>query len=429
MANLRRWWDTTFAVELLLLAVTAPILYFPSRFGTTEIAFAVGLLALGWVWRRLMIGVWYQRTPADWAIFFLFFVMLPVSIWASPGPLRAEYAWPKALVLIWNLHLFSVVVTHASRRRHLALLCLALFMGIALLFALIAPLGTNWLYKIPGAQAVLSRLPSMLGSLSREGGAGFHPNMVAGSLLYVLPLMMATTVVGFFQRRRNLIYWLLALSTLYCAGIFVLLQSRGGYIGLAVAVVAMIGVRYRWGRWMLLAGTIAVVVTLMFGAQNLLDLVADAPTMDAVGGTASLEGFRVELWTAAVYAINDFAFTGSGLGSIQDVLLLLYPVNISPSYYFGHVHNFWLQGAVDFGIPGLVAILALYLVAAVQLRRLWRPSEAPIVPGLAVGLFGCLIAQSIFSLTDAIPMGSTPNLLFWLLFGLIFAVQIQRDAV
>ena len=86
--RLRRWWDTTFAVELLLLAVTAPLLYFPGRFEATEIAFAVGLLGLGWVWRRLMIGIWYQRTPADWAIFFLFFVMLPVSVWAAPGPLR-----------------------------------------------------------------------------------------------------------------------------------------------------------------------------------------------------------------------------------------------------------------------------------------------------------------------------------------------------
>jgi hypothetical protein len=74
--------------------------------------------------------------------------------------------------------------------------------------------------------------------------------------------------------------------------------------------------------------------------------------------------------------------------------------------------------------------VALYLVAGVQLRRLWRSTDLAVMPGLAAGLLGCLVAQSIFSLTDSISMGSTPNLLFWLLFALIFALaHLSQHAV
>jgi O-antigen ligase len=135
------------------------------------------------------------------------------------------------------------------------------------------------------------------------------------------------------------------------------------------------------------------------------------------------------LWAAALMAINDFAFTGVGFAAFQEVALLLYPLTIPPTYYFGHAHNFWLQGAVDFGIPGLVAILAIYMAVVVQWVVLWKDVRSPLERGVAVGFMGSLIAQSIFSLTDAIAMGSTPNLLFWYLFALILAAaNLRRQA-
>jgi len=77
---------------------------------------------------------------------------------------------------------------------------------------------------------------------------------------------------------------------------------------------------------------------------------------------------------------------------------------------------------MDFGIPGLVMIIAIYLIVIVQIRSLWEAPPAPQVPGLVTGLIGCLVAQSVFSLTDSISMGSTPNLLFWGLVALVLAL-------
>jgi O-antigen ligase len=429
MDSLRRWWDTTFAIEVLLLVLAAPFLYFAGRFGEAGVIFAVGLLAAGWLWRRIRLGYWLQRTPADWPIFFLFFVMLPIAVWAAPQPLRVQYSWPKVYVLIWNFCLFWTIVTHAGRKRELKNLALVGFTGVGLLMALVAPLGTNWLYKLPGLHLLLERFPSVLGYLSREGQSGFHPNTIAGGLLYVLPLLVALTVTFFYQDRRQRLFWLTLFSTLYMGGIFGLLQSRGGYIGLAVAMVAMLLVNFWWGRRLLLAGILLGAVALPFASVGWIDWVSGTPIAATVGGTSTLEGFRMQLWAAALMAINDFAFTGVGFAAFQEVALLLYPLTIPPTYYFGHAHNFWLQGAVDFGIPGLVAILAIYMAVVVQWVVLWKDARSPLERGVAVGFMGSLIAQSIFSLTDAIAMGSTPNLLFWYLFALILAAaNLRRQA-
>src|SRR5690606_22723186 len=118
-------------------------------------------------------------------------------------PLRAEYSWPKTYVLIWNFCLFWTVVTHAGRSRELGMLALVGFISAGMAMALVAPLGTNWLFKLPGMETLLSRLPSILGALSREGESGFHPNTIAGGLLYVLPLLMAITVAQFFNEKRG----------------------------------------------------------------------------------------------------------------------------------------------------------------------------------------------------------------------------------
>lgn len=432
LGTLRRWWDTTFAVELLLLAVAAPILYFPDRFESAEIAFAIGLLGLGWIWRRLMIGVWYQRTPADWAIFFLFFMMLPVSLWAAPGPLREQYSIPRALILIWNFFLFWTIVSHAGRRKELTLLALAGFGGAAALIAGLAPLGIAWLYKLPVLDAVVGYIPSPLVGAFQGAESGFHPNQVAGTLLYAAPLFIALGFVALFQR----INWLLRIALVLLAGllggVLLLTQSRGGLLGLGVGTIAMLLLGRRWGRWLLLAGFVALLAALpLLPTDQLLEIFADAPPAEALGGTGTL-GFRQEVWTAAIYGIQDFAFTGMGLNTFREIMFLLYPTSVNPTFNLGHAHNFFLQSALDFGLPGLVLLFALYIGAAASLVMLWRNPQRdlgfPVFSSklLAIGLAGCLIAQSIYSLFDAVSFGAKTHFFFWYLFALIFAISQFR---
>ncbi len=46
-----------------------------------------------------------------------------------------------------------------------------------------------------------------------------------------------------------------------------------------------------------------------------------------------------------------------GLNTFREVVFLIYPIGVSPTYNLGHAHNFFLQTALDFGVPGLIACL------------------------------------------------------------------------
>ena len=414
------YWDTPFFVELLLLALTAPVLYFPGRFPELAIPAAIGILAAGWLWRRWTIGVWFRRTPADWPIFFLFLVMLPISIWAAPGPLREEYSIPRALILVWNFFLFWTIVSHAGRRRELFHLCVVGLGAVGVGIAVAALFGTSWPGKFPLIGPLLQRLPTPLVGRLDGAEAGFNPNQVAGTLLYVLPLFIALAVYGLLHRRREWMTWLpTGLTAAIIGGVLVLSQSRGGLLGLAAAMAVMLLINWRWGRWLLLAGTLAALIGLaLVPLDSLSGNLENAQNVEQVAGSLTLAG-RIEIWSRALYGIQDFSFTGMGLGSFRKIVHILYPLfTIAPDNDFAHAHNFFLQMSLDFGIPGLLALLALYLAGGTVVVVLWKRGDVI----WAVGLLGILVGQTVYSMFDAVAMGAKVNFLFWYLFALVFAV-------
>lgn len=430
--RVKRWIDPTFAVELLLLALAAPALYFPGWFPAWAPYAAFGALIAGWVWRRYRLGVWYAPTPADWPIFFLFGVMLPVAVWAAPGPLREQYSIPRAYILLWNFCLFWTVVTHASRSRQSAEWALGGFALSALGIALVAPLGMNWLYKFPGAERALSAIPSPLLGVFQGAESGFHPNQVAGTLLYAFPLLLAITAADAIHRRRTLasrlVTWLVWVSTPVAGLALLLTQSRSALLGLIVGLAVMALLPWRRGRWSLVVGVAALLAVAPFAPPGLVDAIGDSPPVEALGGTSTL-GFREDVWTQAIAGIQDFPFTGMGLNTFREVVFLLYPIGVNPTYNLGHAHNFFLQTALDFGVPGLMAILAIYMTAVVVLYSPATRRGEGVSPAAwggrrvwALGLLGALVAQTVYSQLDAVTMGAKTNFMWWWMFGLIFTL-------
>lgn len=421
--HLRRYWDTPFFVELALLALVAPVLYFPGRFEGQDLIGAVGILAAAWIWRRLIIGIWYRRTPADWPLFFLLLVMLPISLWAAPAPLRQEYAIPRALILIWNFALFWTIVSHVGRRRELYQLAVTAFAALGVAIAVASVFGTQWSNKFPLIGPLLERIPKPLAGLFSGTDSGFNPNQVGGTLLYVLPLLVALAVYGLVYHRQRLGKWLpAALAALTIGSVLILTQSRGSLLGLGVALVFMLLIHWRWGRWLLVAGGVAAVIGLaLIPLDSLSGTLESAENVQEVTGVLTLAG-RMEIWNRALYGIGDFPFTGMGLGTFRKIVHLLYPLfTIPPDIDFAHAHNFFFQMALDFGIPGLVSLLALYGIAGVQLSAVWKRAQEK--RGMVVGLLGVLVGQSVYSMADAVTMGAKVNLFFWLLFALILALR------
>ena len=90
--------------------------------------------------------------------------------------------------------------------------------------------------------------------------------------------------------------------------------------------------------------------------------------------------------------------------------------SMAPDGDIAHAHNFFLQSALDFGLPGLIALLAIYLVLVVQIVQLWRAPQ-PATGALplqatwrtwAIGLAGCLVAQTVYSQLDAVAVVAIP---------------------
>ncbi len=412
-------WDIPFIVEALLLLLAAPALYFPGLFPAWAVSGSFLLLALGWVWRRLSLGYFLQRTPMDWPLFFLFGVMVPVSLWASPPPLREELSIPRAYILVWNFCLFWTVAVHSRRRRELFHLAVVGLVVGSMAIAGVSLVSTQWPRKIPVLGDLIALLPSRL--LSLPGAeSGINANQVGGTLLYVAPLLFALVAHLLVRERSWLGGLLLALPTAALVLLLVATQSRASLLGLAVGTGLMAVLALPRGGT-LLAGLAAVgfAGALLFPWERFQGL-WDGSTPEVVSpvtGAISLAG-RMEIWSRALYGIQDFAFTGMGLGTFRRIVHLLYPLFlIPPDKDIAHAHNFFLQTALDFGLPGLVAVLALYLIALVLLfRHRLRPGPLPRV--WSIGILGSLVGQGIYSQVDAIAMGSKPNFLLWYLLAL-----------
>ena len=145
------------------------------------------------------------------------------------------------------------------------------------------------------------------------------------------------------------------------------------------------------------------------------------PTAATVVGSMSTLGFRQEVWRWALISKQDFLFTGCGLGTFREVVRLLYPLNVPPGYDIAHTHNIFLQVALDVGVPGLIAYVALLGIAAWVGLRVSR-RDATLRP-LALGLVGGLGALHIYGMMDALAPGSKPGLILWVALGLLTAMH------
>ncbi len=421
------------ALEWLLAGAAAPVLIFPTLRPAWTAA-ALGTLALWWLMHWALRREPWPVTPFNGALL-LFTLMLLVGIRVSPAQ---EITLPDATRVVLGLVTFRAVAMAAGNRRGMApavaVLCL---FGVALIG--VGILGAQWSAKMPVLGELGQRIPRLITTVPEDQGTpGVNPNHLAGALTLYLPLALAL-VFGPRLSRRAIVGPILGLlgSLLFLglvAGALLLTQSRSGWIGWAAGVVALLSLagltsRHRWARPLgavlpILAVLGVAGAVIYLGPQSLGESLFGkgvANPVEEVVGDITLEG-RMEIWSRALYGIQDFPFTGCGLGAFQWVVPVLYPLfTVPPDTDIGHAHNIFLQTALDLGIPGLVACLALLMIA---LAVCWRAARCgdPLVRPLALGLAGGLVALHAYGLTDAMALGSKPAVAFWFALGLIAAL-------
>ncbi len=400
-------------VNALYLAVLAvvPILAFSAALPPWMPMAATVFLGLAFLARAVLTGHLLGHTPADWPLLALL-LLLPVGLWASPDP---SVTYPLTDALVAAAALFWVVAAqrnHAWLRHSGWLLLLA---GLALAIAVFA--ATSFPAKLPWVQFDVSAIQARFSGLLPAGR--FNPNL-SGSLmgLFLAPALVLTFAGSNLPQRAAAAGVSLLLGLL-----LILSQSRGAMLGVLVAIPVVTSAANRRWLWLWAPLTLAGIgAVLAFGDRlGIAALLSDGSS----GGVVSTLQGRQELWSRALYLIQDFPFTGVGLGMPERVIKLLYPLFlIGPDSQWIHVHNTFLQIGSEMGIPGLIAFSAVLLaVTAVLLRQ---ASATGSYRGLSLALLGSMVVFVVHGLVDA-PLASPKlTILFFGLMGLMAAVGGSR---
>ena len=402
----------------LTLAVIAAIaiLVFSAALPPWMATAATVFLALAFLARALLTGHLLGHTPADWPLLALL-LFLPVGLWASPDP---SVTYPRTDALVASAALFWVVADQRDQAwlRHSG--WLLLLAGLALAVAVFA--ATAFPAKLPWVQLDLSAVQARLPIPFLQPGR-FNPNLSGSLMALFLAPALALTLVGNSRAQR-----LAAAALSLLLGLLLLLsQSRGAWLGVLAAVVVLTVLSNR--RWLLLWAPLAlagVAAVLAWG-----DRLAGAALLGgSSGGVADTLQGRAELWSRALYLMQDFPFTGVGLGMPERVIKLLYPLFlVGPDSQWIHVHNTYLQIGSELGIPGLIAFTALLLALAAALVRQASQRKAGVYRGLSLALLGSLVVFVVHGLVD-VPLASPKlTILFFGLMGLMAAVASSRPRV
>jgi putative inorganic carbon (HCO3(-)) transporter len=391
---------------------------------------ALAVAAGFWFLRWFAYGRLTRRTPADWPLGLLI-LTLPVTLWATALP---DVTQPQIYRLLAGVALYYAIINWTTSPGLLRLVAAGL-VAAGLLLALSAPVSVAWigdakLRFIP--EAIYQRLPLLLSD-------AIHPNVMGGALAILLPVPAARLLFDWRALR-----WyeriLAVLAGLAMLAVLMLTKSRGGLLGLGVALVVLVALRWRRG-WLLapVGALAAAVATWRIGGQRVVE------TLTASGSLGGLDG-RLEVWSRAIFMAEDFPFTGIGLGTFRQVANAMYPFFLAgPDADVPHAHNLFLQVAVDLGLPGLVAWLALFLLVCASAWRIYRGglvinrlkpasvtvspchhvtvSPCPYLPGLAAGLLCSQIALAVHGALDTVTWGTRPALIVWALWGITMAAQ------
>ena len=264
----------------------------------------------------------------------------------------------------------------------------------------------------------------------------FNSNVGGSILALLLPMILGICVWAWTKHHRKLL--VLSILTLLPTLVgLALSQNRGAWLGLSAAgltsgllawemrlrrlggLSSTRSLRYNnaliIGGWLLVAGVIWAASTLPTVGR----LVGSPLDM----GKSAIE--RIAIWQSMRPLVDDYLFTGSGLGSttmVYSSYVMMLHVG-----YLSYAHNLYLQIAIEQGIPGLIAFIWLISSAA---HTVMNP-QADRVPGqsLRVAALASLTVLVVHGMVDAVPYVSAAVPLMFLPIGFTFAFHVVPNGV
>ncbi len=412
------WYMHKIAVKLISFDIWVIGLLTAATFISEKIlALAVGSVIFFGACRWIARGSISVRTPADWPILMIIF-LLPVNLWATSD---IVITLPQVLRVLIGIGLYYVVVNWSGTTFRIRWLVRGIWVA-SLVLSVYAFISVEW------TSAKFTFIPPSLYSYFRILVSDTtHPNVMSGTLVILLPFSLSLLFFGGLRR-----HWfdisLATLTTIVVVLVMVLTQSRGGMLALGVIIALLIWLRWKKG-WIIITGLTVIILAWIswLGPGRVLNILFANSTL---GGMDN----RLEVWSRAIYVIRDFPLTGIGLGTYTRIVDTIYPFFSHDPGTIVHAHNLILQIAVDLGIPGLIAWLAIWILISVITLRSYtqaRKYNDDWLVGLSVGLLCSQVALITHGLMDAVTWGMIKSApLVWLVWGVAVAARLieqKRD--
>ncbi len=206
--------------------------------------------------------------------------------------------------------------------------------------------------------------------------------------------------------------------------------SRMGMISVLVSLGAMAAIVWIGRRrsrlpvaliLLLLVGGIAAAVWVGVGpvVEHFEQLPQNEPLVSTTRG-------RVAAWSGALKLIRAHPWTGVGLGCFQYAFTGVQSAQLT--YLIDHVHNDYLELAVELGLPCAAVFLGGVFWLAVRPLYASLRARSSLTRALALGSFGAVVALLVHSVADFNLYIPANALVFAVILGIGYAMSLDQSA-
>lgn len=383
-------------------------------------------------WRDAALGGLRHRIPG---LAYCWIAMILLGLVdAITGPYR-QLALVEAFQMSKSLSLFLLLLGELTRVRRFMHLFAALACGLLLQaavgiaqYAKKGDIGLQFL-----GEATMTTLEYANRATYMDGGATFriggllgHPNILAGFIAMLAPMLLAMLMT------RLPIIWKAAIGTVLAAALLALLLtlSRSGWLAFALAVPIVVGLmlRNRRSRRRALAGAAIALAAGLIGALAAAPAILRRFTQSDPGAV----DFRWEWMGVAWDMVRDHPLLGVGLNSFVQHLpgRTAYGGTEALNRTFGAnwpvVHDIYLLIWAEQGTIGFACFLLLLIGL---LRTAWRNAARcadPWLHALNVGALAGLCANLLDGLGSFFLRQMPGARLFWIIAAIIVAIDIWQ---
>ena len=385
---------------------------------------------------------------------FGFYALLILAALAAVGRLQpAGRGFSALLKEYWPLHLAMAAMLLAIPVNQLALQHfviktydypsrMALF-AVLLWVALLLPYA--WMKQLQWAYVVGALAAAVHMYVTTKGGT-FRWHVY---FMPIIELAQMSQLLGFFAllsigyesgqrhwRRVGIALKLLAAA----AGIYAsyLSQTRGAWIGIPVLVLIAalaLGRRRRLRHMVALAIAVVLALGVLFASSDLVRQRVGEARNDLTeyykdDNPVTSVGVRLQLWAGSWLLFLEHPAVGVGREGFPAALLELEKRDLlrPEASHQPHSHNEILYNMATLGIPGLLAILALYLVPAAYFLQAASDPDREIRVTAGMGLILCA-GFLIQGLTDVMFMWGACDNFYAMFAAILFAFIIRRKTM